>query len=174
MDWAIFLGSGLGVIAGALVQYLTQFLIDSRNRHRRKATIIKEIEYNKIVINQAISETRKMREAINTNNLESYICDFSSLNTALTSQLNTFVVDGSIFRYLDRNDMKLIFKYTDRINFNTNTYIINRIEAFKKILHNNDAQPTRVYQEATNFCRWLESVFDDASQAADALQDKLK
>lgn len=173
MSWSIFLGSALGVIAGAVIQYIAYFFIDKRAVNRRKRNLLKEIEFNKTLVSSALSETDNLKSAIQSRSLAHYVPNFSVLGQVLQDQLSQFIRDGHIYTYLDETDMSLIFKYAGQTNANLNIHVINTIDDLKSQLRNNPPDIEAIYESSSNLCVWLQNLFRDSLKSADSIQRKL-
>lgn len=101
---ATLLGAAVGVIAGALIQYLSQILIDRYNRKKVLADVRTEAEYNLAIARQMLGEVAKFRAAAQPATFQAYQWYFRSQDM-LAIALNRVTNSGELYRLFDHNEI---------------------------------------------------------------------
>jgi hypothetical protein len=148
---AALLGAAIGVVAGALIQYLAAFLINRYERRRRWSDLQIEAEYNLNIAEEMLNEVRRFRAAAQPATFANYQWYFRAkdmLSIALTRMVNS----GELYRMFNRQEIldlqSIVQFFTPALEQN----FANQIEQLKT---------TDDYAGAMNLANHLERQIND-------------
>jgi hypothetical protein len=93
--WATLTGAAVGVVAGAIIQYIAQIFIDRSKQSRQRQALKKEMQYNLAVVSDLSDECRRLRDAVNGDVLKTYFGYFN-YERGIFSQSNALLNDGLV------------------------------------------------------------------------------
>jgi len=144
--WATFLGAAFGVVAGAIIQYLVQILIERRNRKLILSDLRKEAQFNLGVANAMLDEVARFRAAAQPDAFPTFQWYFRAkdmLGTALTRVVSS----GQLYRMFTEREITDIQQYLQFFNPQMEgQFVAGRI---------NQLRDTMDIPEAHNFARFL-------------------
>jgi hypothetical protein len=150
--WATLIGAAIGVVAGALLQYLAAILIGRYQRRQHWSDLQTEAAYNLNIANEMLNEARRFRTAAQPATFAQYQWYFRAhgmLSIALTRIINS----GELYRMFTRDE---IFDLQSIVQFFTadmeRQFIANRVEQLKAA---ND------YAGAQQFANYIEQEIND-------------
>jgi uncharacterized membrane-anchored protein YhcB (DUF1043 family) len=62
---ATVIGAAVGVVAGTLIQYFLTMALEYKSKARQKTTLMKELTYNRALIDELAEELQRLRNALN-------------------------------------------------------------------------------------------------------------
>jgi hypothetical protein len=95
---ATLVGAAVGVVAGALIQYVAQLFLERRVQKYQRQALKKELQYNLQVVGDLERECTRLRNAVNSGTLGSYF-GYLSFERAIWSQTNVLMFNGLLYRW---------------------------------------------------------------------------
>ena len=124
--WATLTGAAVGVVAGAFIQYIVQFFVDSRTERHQRAALKKEMQCNLQLIHELLAEVTKLRNAVNGDSIQTYF-GFFNYERGLFSQATALLNNGSLYRWFSIDDLKKLQKVSFKLNVNTANFVNQNI-----------------------------------------------
>jgi hypothetical protein len=124
--WATLTGAAVGVVAGTLIQFLVQAIVDYRKRSEQRAAFRKEMSYNIAVLDELTSETTRLRNAINGDALGQYAGHFS-YEQGIFVQTVALLNSGQLYRWLPIADFQKLQKIVGLLSANRSVVVNNEV-----------------------------------------------
>lgn len=128
---AIIVGSGIGVVAGVMVQYGFQMLLDRHQKSRQLADIRAEAFYNSLVLLEIIEEVRRFRSSCQPDIIAGYI-GIPRFQDILWIAMGHMVSSGGLYRTFENTDIQRIQKCMSFLSMAQGQSIMNQIGQIKQ------------------------------------------
>lgn len=168
--WATVFGAALGVIAGTVIQYVLTFALDRRSRAHQKKALVKELTYNRSLVDELVQEAKKLRNAVNGDVLSSY-SGYFSFGKGLFAQAHAATISGMLYDFLSIEDIKNAQKIVYLLS-NTNENWVNNEISKRRALSADSQRFDRA--EAVRFVDFIEEQLSDLVTRIEQLIGKLQ
>ena len=149
----IFLGTVVGIIAGAFLQYGTQRLLFRWQRRGLANAVKRELEYDVIVIDGLIQEVGRLRGAVAARTLPTYFGYFKLTNVFFVMG-NRALSEGLLYEALARDKLLELNKAATFFSASSENWVAAQIERHKQ--GQGDAQTG-----AMNFANYLDQQMNE-------------
>src|SRR5271165_5186646 len=105
MFWATALGAALGVVAGTVIQYLLTLALERRSRGRQRNGLVKEMIYNRSLVNELADEVERFRNAVNGGVFNTYYGYFN-IGKGIFAQANASAGNEFLYELLSADDIR--------------------------------------------------------------------
>jgi hypothetical protein len=124
--WATLVGAAVGVVAGALIQYIAQHFVDRNAQVRQRHALKMEMQYNLQVVSDLSDECARFRNAVNGDTLKIYF-GYLGYEKALWSQTNALLNSGLLYHWFPVGVLKKLQKISTVLNVNNANWVNNSI-----------------------------------------------
>ena len=102
--WGLFFGTVFGIIAGTLVQYITQYLVTKAQARSLLKGFRRELEYDTGVITELLREAARLRTAIGSNGLNTYVGYFKFTDVFFVLS-NRALSEGLLYHAIEQQNL---------------------------------------------------------------------
>lgn len=169
--WATVFGAALGVVAGTVIQYLLSLALERRSKDRQRKALVKEMIYNKSLVDGLPKEAQKFRNAVNGGVLNKYFGYFSFGN-GIFAQANACASNGMLYELLSVVDIKHAQRIVSALSANNANWVNGEITRRRNTLINTPDQFDR--GEAVSFVDFVENSIRDLGRWIDEVIRKLE
>lgn len=155
--FATLLGAAIGVPAGSLVQFLAQAFIDRGREARQRASLLKEVEYNLLILRSLREEATKFRNAVNGRALGTYF-GYLSFSDGLFVQTSELAKNGNLYRWFDVATISTIQKAAKFFSSGNEAWFNAEVKKLKEQFEANSERLN--YEEAVKFANYLEGSLE--------------
>ena len=124
-------GVFLGVVAGVLINLLTQFVINRKNENSKIDNLRFELELNIKKIDRWIEEIFSYRNALNSDTLHMYF-GYYDLSKFVSVTANELFVKGILYKYLSHEDIGKIQEIYWEFSLSWENIINNEVKQNKE------------------------------------------
>jgi hypothetical protein len=163
---ATVIGAAVGVVAGTLIQYFLTMALEYKSKARQKTTLMKELTYNRALIDELAEELQRLRNALNAGVLDRY-AGYFAFNHAIFAQANAAAINGVIYELLSTDEVRRAQRIVSLLSVNNANWVNGEITKRKNILINTPAEFDR--HEAVNFVNFIENQIRELGQWIDGL-----
>jgi hypothetical protein len=164
--WATVFGAAVGVVAGTLIQYFLTMALEYKSKARQKTTLMKELTYNRALIDELAAEAQRLRNAVNGGVLDKY-AGYFAFNNAIFAQANAAAINGVIYEILSTDEIKRAQRIVSLLSINNANWVSGEITRRKNTLINTPQEFNQ--HEAVAFVDFLENQIRELGQWLDAL-----
>ena len=169
--WATVFGAALGVVAGTVIQYFLSLALERRSKDRQRKALIKEMIYNKSLVDELSKEAQKLRNAVNGGVLNKYF-GYLSFEKAIFAQANARAADGILYELLSADDIRHVQRIVSTLSVNNANWVNGEITRRRNAMIN---APDQFDQgEVVSFVDFVENSIRDLGQWIDAIIRKLE
>ena len=129
--WATLAGAAVGIVAGTLIQFLVQLVIDKRRAMEQRKAFRKEMAYNLAVLQDISEETTRLRNAINGDALAQYAGHFP-YEQGLFTQTSALLNSGNLYSWLPIEDFKKLQRIVSTLSANRAVWVNNQVTQRKE------------------------------------------
>jgi hypothetical protein len=166
--WATLTGAAVGVVAGTLIQFFVQAIIDRRKEAQQRKALRKEMSYNLAVLQGISEETTSLRNAVNGDALSLYNGYFA-YDQGLFVQTSALLTSGNLYKWLPIDDFKKLQKIVSTLSANRAVWVNTEVTKRKQAsLGENFSKP-----EAVNFVNFIEGQNAEVRQLLNGLLNSL-
>jgi hypothetical protein len=151
--WGALAGAAVGVVAGTIVQFLVQKILNFRADLMAKAALRKEMECNLQLVAELEAEAQHFRNAVNGDVLATYFGYFN-FERGLFIQASALLNSGLLYKLYKIDDLKKLQIVSTRLQVNTANFInqnITRRREAAKLGHDYNKQ------EAVQFVNFVDT-----------------
>lgn len=150
--WATVLGAAIGVVAGAFIQYLVDYLVRRRDERSQKSSLKKEMQYNLLVVNNLITEARNLRNSFNADSLPVYF-GYMEYDRGNFTQASALLANGQLYSWFSIEDLKKLVEISRCLNVHNANWVNNNITQRREAAEKGQGYDKR---EAGNFIKFVE------------------
>jgi hypothetical protein len=162
--WATVLGAAIGVLAGAFIQYIVDYLVHRRSKANQRSALKKELQYNLLVVGDLITEARNLRNSLNADSLPTYF-GYLGYEKAFFTQANALLNGGQLYEWFSIADLKKLHKVSVCLNANNSEWVNKNISQRRDAAVKGEGYDK---SEAGNFVKFVE---DQISETQSILND---
>jgi hypothetical protein len=129
--WGTFIGAGVGVVAGAFVQYFAQRLYVRGDRKSLLQALQREIQFDETVIDSLIGEVANLKSAIGANSLATYYGYFR-VTDVFFIMAQKCMAETLLYGALSGPDLTKLQQAAAFFTPGTQQYISGKIDEFKQ------------------------------------------
>jgi hypothetical protein len=164
--FATVFGAALGVVAGTIIQYFLTLALQRKSTARQKRALVKELTYNRSLIDELAQEAQRLRNAVNGGVLDQYLGYFA-FNNAIFAQANASATNGVLFELLSVDEIRHAQRIVSLLSINNANWVNGEITKRKNVLINTPAQFDR--HESVRFVDFLDNQIRELGQWIDGI-----
>ena len=123
-------GVFLGVLAGAAVTLLVQWVVERRKEKQKVKNLKFELEFDIRKIDKFLDEITRYRNAVNGETLDTY-AGYFDLSRIICVTANDMFLSGLLYKYLSHDDIGKLQVIFSEFSINGENYINNQISQNK-------------------------------------------
>ena len=159
---ATMIGAALGVVAGAVIQFLVQQWLDRAEFKRQLDDIRAEAVYNISAVNELIAEAGRLRALAHPGGIQNYLGIFPFANV-LWIAMNRIVNSGRLYRTFSHAEIEKIQKTMVFLSGATGSWVTTRV---------NQVKTAGDFQDAINLASYIEQTCRQHMDTILLLRDK--
>lgn len=164
--WATVFGAAIGVVAGTFIQFFLTKILERQSTIRQKTILMKELTYNRALVNELFAEEKRLRNAVNGGVLDTYN-GFFPFGNAIFAQAQAAALNGAIYELLSKDQVRLAQKVVFLLSAQNSNWVAAEIAKRKNSFINSGT--TFDQRDAVNFVDFLEQQIHDIGKSLDEL-----
>ena len=164
--WATVFGAAIGVAAGTVIQYFLTKLLERQSKARQKIILVKELTYNRSLVDELVAQVTRLRNAINGGVFDRY-SGFFPYNNAILTQINAATNSGALYEFLSTEEVRRVQRIGSVLSISNASWVNAEVTKFKDTFINGPQNFD--LHGAINFVDYIENQIREVGQWIDGL-----